>query len=139
MKSLEVRTFPALHVDNLNKLTGLDLIGLGGGLGNPEVEAGVRQGRRQGKFDLRIDAGARHRDGNLRRRILGVHGHRPAGGGDDADRVAVGGESYGFAGQGTIAEEDGDLQVLPIVNGGAKRDHLGGVRRDRLAAAGLSP
>ncbi len=26
-----------------------------------------------------------------------------------------------------------------IVNGGAKRDHLGGVRRDRLAAAGLSP
>ena len=25
------------------------------------------------------------------------------------------------------------------VNGGAKRDHLGGVRRDRLAAAGLSP
>ena len=27
----------------------------------------------------------------------------------------------------------------PYVNGGAKRDHLGGVRRDRLAAAGLSP
>ena len=27
----------------------------------------------------------------------------------------------------------------PGVNGGAKRDHLGGVRRDRLAAAGLSP
>ena len=26
-----------------------------------------------------------------------------------------------------------------IVNGGVKRDHLGGVRRDRLAAAGLSP
>ena len=26
-----------------------------------------------------------------------------------------------------------------IVNGGAKRDHFGGVRRDRLAAAGLSP
>ena len=26
-----------------------------------------------------------------------------------------------------------------VVNGGAKRDHLGGVRRDRLAAAGLSP
>ena len=26
-----------------------------------------------------------------------------------------------------------------FVNGGAKRDHLGGVRRDRLAAAGLSP
>ena len=25
------------------------------------------------------------------------------------------------------------------VNGGAKRDHRGGVRRDRLAAAGLSP
>ena len=25
------------------------------------------------------------------------------------------------------------------VNGGAKRDHFGGVRRDRLAAAGLSP
>ena len=29
-------------------------------------------------------------------------------------------------------------RVLPV-NGGAKRDHLGGVRRDRLAAAGLSP
>ncbi len=28
---------------------------------------------------------------------------------------------------------------FPSVNGGAKRDHLGGVRRDRLAAAGLSP
>ena len=28
---------------------------------------------------------------------------------------------------------------LEAVNGGAKRDHLGGVRRDRLAAAGLSP
>ena len=26
-----------------------------------------------------------------------------------------------------------------FVNGGAKRDHFGGVRRDRLAAAGLSP
>ena len=26
-----------------------------------------------------------------------------------------------------------------IVNGGAKRDHRGGVRRDHLAAAGLSP
>ena len=25
------------------------------------------------------------------------------------------------------------------VNGGARRDHRGGVRRDRLAAAGLSP
>ena len=30
-------------------------------------------------------------------------------------------------------------QQPPPVNGGAKRDHLGGVRRDRLAAAGLSP
>ncbi len=29
--------------------------------------------------------------------------------------------------------------LLVSVNGGAKRDHLGGVRRDRLAAAGLSP
>ena len=33
-----------------------------------------------------------------------------------------------------------DLRVSKnTVNGGAKRDHLGGVRRDRLAAAGLSP
>ena len=33
-----------------------------------------------------------------------------------------------------------DLMVSKnCVNGGAKRDHLGGVRRDRLAAAGLSP
>ena len=30
-------------------------------------------------------------------------------------------------------------QTAAAVNGGAKRDHLGGVRRDRLAAAGLSP
>ena len=30
-------------------------------------------------------------------------------------------------------------RVIAAVNGGAKRDHLGGVRRDRLAAAGLSP
>ena len=30
-------------------------------------------------------------------------------------------------------------KMLRHVNGGAKRDHLGGVRRDRLAAAGLSP
>ena len=29
--------------------------------------------------------------------------------------------------------------LFGTVNGGAKRDHLGGVRRDRLAAAGLSP
>ena len=29
--------------------------------------------------------------------------------------------------------------IAQRVNGGAKRDHLGGVRRDRLAAAGLSP
>ena len=28
---------------------------------------------------------------------------------------------------------------VPLVNGGARRDHRGGVRRDRLAAAGLSP
>ncbi len=31
------------------------------------------------------------------------------------------------------------FEALNDVNGGAKRDHLGGVRRDRLAAAGLSP
>ena len=31
------------------------------------------------------------------------------------------------------------VKRLLAVNGGAKRDHLGGVRRDRLAAAGLSP
>ena len=31
------------------------------------------------------------------------------------------------------------LDAVETVNGGAKRDHLGGVRRDRLAAAGLSP
>ena len=30
-------------------------------------------------------------------------------------------------------------QFNAVVNGGAKRDHRGGVRRDRLAAAGLSP
>ena len=30
-------------------------------------------------------------------------------------------------------------ETVSAVNGGAKRDHLGGVRRDRLAAAGLSP
>ena len=30
-------------------------------------------------------------------------------------------------------------EIAMTVNGGAKRDHLGGVRRDRLAAAGLSP
>ena len=39
--------------------------------------------------------------------------------------------------------EDGQLAIgleaTEGVNGGAKRDHLGGVRRDRLAAAGLSP
>ena len=32
-----------------------------------------------------------------------------------------------------------ELLEAKTVNGGAKRDHLGGVRRDRLAAAGLSP
>ena len=31
------------------------------------------------------------------------------------------------------------IMQVELVNGGAKRDHLGGVRRDRLAAAGLSP
>ena len=34
---------------------------------------------------------------------------------------------------------EGVERELVAVNGGAKRDHLGGVRRDRLAAAGLSP
>ena len=40
-----------------------------------------------------------------------------------------------------IHETSGErsLQGEEGVNGGAKRDHLGGVRRDRLAAAGLSP
>ena len=32
-----------------------------------------------------------------------------------------------------------EVIALVAVNGGAKRDHFGGVRRDRLAAAGLSP
>ena len=36
-------------------------------------------------------------------------------------------------------EPPGEEIVEQGVNGGAKRDHLGGVRRDRLAAAGLSP
>ena len=36
-------------------------------------------------------------------------------------------------------DADLDQVVYQGVNGGAKRDHLGGVRRDRLAAAGLSP
>ena len=30
-------------------------------------------------------------------------------------------------------------RMVNAVNGGAKRDHRGGVRRDHLAAAGLSP
>ena len=30
-------------------------------------------------------------------------------------------------------------RVDPLVNGGAKRDHRDGVKRDHLAAAGLSP
>ena len=38
-----------------------------------------------------------------------------------------------------VADEALDQSPLCHVNGGAKRDHLGGVRRDRLAAAGLSP
>ena len=32
-----------------------------------------------------------------------------------------------------------EYEVARLVNGGAKRDHRGGVRRDHLAAAGLSP
>ena len=40
-----------------------------------------------------------------------------------------------FLNQLTAAQKNSFLAV----NGGAKRDHLGGVRRDRLAAAGLSP
>ena len=37
-----------------------------------------------------------------------------------------------------VAPKDVPLMTRRV-NGGAKRDHLGGVRRDRLAAAGLSP
>ena len=39
---------------------------------------------------------------------------------------------------GPAGEDFADNRV-PGVNGGAKRDHRGGVRRDHLAAAGLSP
>ena len=49
-------------------------------------------------------------------------------------------------GDGALVEFSSIVQAVDCavavqqgVNGGAKRDHLGGVRRDRLAAAGLSP
>ena len=46
----------------------------------------------------------------------------------------------GLATRAVLAWNGVDTDVAyPGVNGGAKRDHLGGVRRDRLAAAGLSP
>ena len=53
----------------------------------------------------------------------------------DADAQYVLGDMYknGLGGPQDYEE------ALTCVNGGAKRDHLGGVRRDRLAAAGLSP
>ena len=38
-----------------------------------------------------------------------------------------------------VAAGEAVLVPKPLVNGGAKKNHLGGVRRDRLAAAGLSP
>ena len=45
------------------------------------------------------------------------------------------------AGEGELLGDvvDEISTILGHVNGGAKRDHFGGVRRDRLAAAGLSP
>ena len=49
-------------------------------------------------------------------------------------------------GDGALVEFSSIVQAVDCavavqqgVNGGAKRDHFGGVRRDRLAAAGLSP
>ena len=47
--------------------------------------------------------------------------------------------SGGWGLSGKLWLSFGTLMLLVVVNGGAKRDHLGGVRRDRLAAAGLSP
>ena len=39
----------------------------------------------------------------------------------------------------SCAEQYRSMAFAQLVNGGAKRDHRGGVRRDHLAAAGLSP
>ena len=58
-------------------------------------------------------------------------GPRPAESPFGSNALIIGGPQGGDQGAGA--------GLGPIVNGGAKRDHLGGVRRDRLAAAGLSP
>ena len=52
----------------------------------------------------------------------------------------LGRKSYGSIGRLPSSRMGpSDSHVHEGVNGGAKRDHRGGVRRDHLAAAGLSP
>ena len=68
VEALEVGALPALHVDELDELTGLHLVGPGGGSRHPQVLVLVGQGSREdlqagcrgsGPVDERDDVGRR--------------------------------------------------------------------------------
>ena len=119
VERLEIRTFPALHVDDLDEFARLDLIGLGRRGGDAPVDArvGQRLGRRMLVGRDRIGAG--NEDLDRRRRILPVDAHRAAGRGDKADQRPFGGEARLVA-RARLAAENvdrarrGDVEPAPL-------------------------
>jgi hypothetical protein len=84
VKGQEIRALPAGHVDDLDVLARLDLVGAGGAGRYPQVEHGVGERGGQPWLSRRPRAPPAHLDGQVRRRVVGADQHHSAGGRDDA-------------------------------------------------------
>ena len=105
VEALEVGALPALHVDDLDELAGLHLVGPGGGSWHPQVLVLVGQGsgedlqagcRGGGPVDERDDVG---------RRVLLVGRHLRAGYTDYTDHVGRRGQPCRFGSRGVGGEQ----------------------------------
>ena len=124
----EVRALPPGDVDDLDELALGDLVGHRGGAVDPPLGAHVGerlgQRRRRRRGDHRPPDG----DGDLRRRVLGVHRHRPAGGMDHHNDGPLGAKLHGLPGPAVMLEQRHRALDLPRQSAAAER-RAGGAGR----------
>ena len=133
----------ALHVDDLDELAGLDLVGLGRTGRDTPVDAGVREGLRHRVLDGRSWVGAGDKDLDRRWRILPVDAHRGPRRRHEADKRPFGGQGCFVARARVAAKNIGrprrsDIQTAPLKGAGERPGCPVIAAQDRLQAFGGS-
>ena len=101
----EVGALPALDVDHLDVLAGLDLVGADRGDVHPQVEQRIGQRRRQRALLRLPRADPPDLQHQVRGRVVRGHGHRPAGRRHHGGEVPAGGELGPRPGRRPLAEQ----------------------------------